>query len=207
MVFAKILPKELVDVAGQEDIDRRVQKLVGHQSEVLTPVLPIDLPETVVAGLLVDAILSKIAFGHDDCDDFKRVQSVFLGCMGDQTGISQHFSFGKLISSDEPDHIRQMQNFLHAGVGGFRDGKKLLHSGWKGGSKALLGQRRNIFQDEESGDRHEEDDFNGFKDGVENHPFLEFRLKVTDRIARNHMDVEKLHFPSSSFKTLRGCRF
>jgi hypothetical protein len=91
-----------------------------------------------------------------------------------------------------------MQNFFHAGVGGSCYGKKLLHSGWKAGSQALLGQRRNIFQHEKSGDGHEEDDFNGFQDGVENHPFLEFRVKVTDRVTRNHMDVKKLHFLSSS---------
>jgi hypothetical protein len=120
--------------------------------------------------------------------------------MGDQTGIPQHFSFGKLIFGNEPDHIRQMQNFFHAGVGGSCYGKKLLHSGWKAGLQALLGQRRNIFQHEKSGDGHEEDDFNGFLNGVEYHPFLEFRVELTHRVTRNHMDVEKLHFPSSSFE-------
>jgi hypothetical protein len=93
-----------------------------------------------------------------------------------------------------------MQDFFHAGVGGFCDGKKLLHSGWKVGSKALLGERCNIFQHKKSGDGYEEDDFNGFQDCVENQPFLEFRVKVAHRITRNHMDVEKLHFPSSSFR-------
>ena len=106
-----------------------------------------------------------------------------------------------------------MQNFFHAGVGGFCGGNRLLHSGWKvgglcggnkllhsswkAGSKALLGQRRNIFQHEKSGDGNEGDDFDGFQDGVEYHPFLEFRVKVTHRVTRNHMDVEKFHFPTS----------
>jgi hypothetical protein len=35
---------------------------------------------------------------------------------------------------------------------------------------------------------------------VEYHPFLEFRVKVTHRVARNHMDVEKLHFSASSLE-------
>jgi hypothetical protein len=29
MVFAKILPEEFVDMAGQKDVDRRVQQLLG----------------------------------------------------------------------------------------------------------------------------------------------------------------------------------
>jgi hypothetical protein len=173
---------------------------VGDQSEILAPVLPIDLPKTVIAGLLIEAILFEIAFGHDDRDDFKGVQSILPGSMGDQTGIPQHFSFGKLIFGNETDYIRQMQNFFHAGVGGSCYGKKLLHSGWKAGLQALLAQRCNIFQYEKKGDGHKADDFNGFLDGVEYHPFLEFGVELTHRVTRNHMDVEKLHFPSSSLK-------
>ena len=81
---------------------------MGHQSKVLAPVLPIDLTQTIVAGLLIDTVLLEIAFGRDDRDDFKGIHFMFLGSMGDQAGIPQHFSFGKLISGNEADHIRQM---------------------------------------------------------------------------------------------------
>jgi len=129
---------------------------------------------------------------------------MFPGSMEDQTGVPEHFCFGKLIFGNEPDYIRQMQNFFHAGVGGFCGGNKLLHSGWKGGSQALLGRRRNIFQHEKSCDGYEGDDFDGFQHGVEYHSFFEFRVKITYRVTRNHMDVEKLHFPSSSL-AIKDC--
>jgi hypothetical protein len=63
-----------------------------------------------------------------------------------------------------------------------------------------LGKRRTVLQQDKHGDGRDEKELDGFQDGVEYHPCLEFRVKVTYRITRNHMDVEKLHFPSSSFK-------
>jgi hypothetical protein len=121
--------------------------------------------------------------------------------MEDQTGIPQSFGFGKLIFGNQPDHARQMQDFFYAAVGGFCVGKKLLHSDWKVGSGAPLIKGRNISNQDKNGDGYDENDFDGLQDGVEHYPFFEFQLKITCRITRNHMDVEKPHFSSSSFET------
>jgi hypothetical protein len=68
------------------------------------------------------------------------------------------------------------------------------------GLQVLSGKRRTVLQQDEYGDGPDETELDGFQDGVEYHPFLEFRVKVTDGMTRYHMDVEQLHLPSSSFK-------
>jgi hypothetical protein len=44
MVFAKILSKKFIDMAGQKNVDRWIQELLGRVSVVFAPVFPIDLP-------------------------------------------------------------------------------------------------------------------------------------------------------------------
>jgi hypothetical protein len=201
MVFAEILSKEFIDMTGQKNVDRRIQKLLWRQSKVFAPIFPIDLSQTVIASLLVDAIFLEIAFGHDEGDDFKGIHSMSPGSMEDQTGIPQSLSFGKLIFSNQPDHARKMQNFFYADVGGFCAGKKFTYSGWKVGSCAPWSKKSNVFYQDKNGNGHDENDCDGFQDGVEHYPFFQFRVKLACRMTWNHMDVEKPHFSSSSFET------
>jgi hypothetical protein len=91
-----------------------------------------------------------------------------------------------------------MQNLFYVGVtAGFCERKKFPYSNWKVDSQALLGKRRNIFQQKDNGDGNDENQFGPFQDGVEHHPFFESQVKVAGRTTRNQHDVEKLHIPSS----------
>ena len=147
MVLAKILSEKFIDVAGQKDIDGWIQKLLGRVSVIFTPVFPVDLSQTIITRLLIDAILLETTFGHDEGDDFQRIHSIFPGGMVDQSAIPQHFTFGKLILGDLLDHLGEIQNFLYAGVTRrFCEGEKFFHFNWKFNSEAPLGRRRNILQ-------------------------------------------------------------
>jgi hypothetical protein len=199
MVFAKILSKKFIDMAGQKNVDRWIQKVLGGQSVGFAPMFPVDLSQAIIACFLIDAIFLKTAFGHDDRDDFKRIHPMSPGSIEDQTGVPQHFGFGKLIFGKQPDHTCKMHNFFRIDVGGFCVGEKLLHSGWKAGARGPLGKRRNVSYQDKNGDGHDEDDFDALQDGMEHYPFFQFRLKVACRMIRYHLDVEKPHFSSSSF--------